>query len=167
LRQKPLPVSGTYSVLARNTLTGLVAACQSNGFFGARLKQTGYDVLIIQGKSEKLVYLVYINDGMVTIEDAPRLSGKGTFATDLWLRKQYGEEGIDSRISVAAIGPAGENMVRFVCLANDRGHIAATGGLGAIMGSKGLKAIVAQGNRSILVSSKDWDVFFENIMQWR
>jgi aldehyde:ferredoxin oxidoreductase len=161
-----VPGSGTYSVLTRNTLTGLVAASQSNGFFGARLKQAGYDVLIIQGKSEKLVYL-YINDGVVTIEDASRLSGKGTFATDLWLRKRYGEEGIDNRISVAAIGPAGENMVRFACLANDRGHIAATGGMGAIMGSKGLKAIVVQGNQSIPLASEDRGAFLENIIQWR
>jgi len=161
-----IPGSGTYSVLTRNTLTGLVTACQSNGFFGARLKYAGYDVLIIQGKSEKLVYL-NINDGVATIEDASRLAGKGTFATDLWLRKKYGEEEIDNRISVAAIGPAGENLVRFACLANDRGHIAATGGLGAIMGSKGLKAIVVQGSRSIPIAPEDRGAFFENVMQWR
>lgn len=161
-----IPGSGTYSVLSRNTLTGLVAACQANGFFGARLKYAGYDVLIIQGKSKKLVYL-NINDGEATIEDATPLAGKGTFATDLWLRKKYGEEGIDNRISIAAIGPAGENRVRFACLANDRGHIAATGGLGAIMGSKGLKAIVVQGSRSIPIAPEDRSAFLENSMQWR
>lgn len=161
-----VPGSGTYSVVTRNTLTGLVTACQSNGFFGARLKYAGYDVLIIQGKSDQLVYL-YINDGVASIEDASKLSGKGTFATDLWLRKKYGEEGIASRISVAAIGPAGESMVRFACLASDRGHVAATGGLGAIMGSKGLKAIVVQGNQSIPIAPEDRGPLLENSMQWR
>lgn len=161
-----VPGSGTYSVLARNTLTGLVSACQSNGFFGARLKYAGYDVLIIQGRSEKLVYLC-INDGTVSIEDAAPLAGKGAFATDLWLRKKYGEEGVDHQISVAAIGPAGENRVRFACLVSDHGHIAATGGLGAIMGSKGLKAIVVQGNQPIPIAREDRNAFLEAVIQWR
>ena len=135
-----VPGSGTYSINCRNTLTGLLTSAQSNGFFGARLRYAGYDVLIIQGKSDKPVYL-YINDGKAKIEDASKLMGKGTFATDQWLRKKYGEEDIDHHISVASIGPAGENLVRFACVMSDRGHVAATGGVGAVMGSKGLKAI--------------------------
>ncbi len=161
-----VPGSGIYSITGRNTLTGLLTSAQSNGFFGARLKHAGYDVLIIQGKSDKLVYLS-INDGQARIEDASRLAGKGTYATDLLLREKYGEGGIDHRISVASIGPAGENLVRFACLANDRGHIAATGGVGALMGSKGLKAIVVQGNQAIPIERTDSEAFLENIMQWR
>lgn len=161
-----VPGSGIYSITGRNTLTGLLTTAHSNGFFGARLRHAGYDVLIIQGKSNKLVYL-HINDGQVKIEDASRLAGKGTFATDLWLRKKYGEEGIDHHISVASIGPAGENLVRFACLVNDRGHIAATGGVGALMGSKGLKAIVVQGSQAIPIDPTDSEAFLENVMQWR
>jgi aldehyde:ferredoxin oxidoreductase len=161
-----VPGSGIYSITGRNTLTGLLTSAQSNGFFGARLKHAGYDVLIIQGKSDKLVYLD-INDGQARIEDASRLAGKGTYATDLWLRERYGEGGIDHRISVASIGPAGENLVRFACLANDRGHIASTGGVGALLGSKRLKAIVVQGNQAIPIERADTETFLENIMQWR
>jgi aldehyde:ferredoxin oxidoreductase len=161
-----VPGSGIYSITGRNTLTGLLTTAHSNGFFGARLRYAGYDALIIQGKSDKLVYL-NINDGLATIEDASRLAGKGTFATDLWLRKKYGEAGIDHHISVASIGPAGENLVRFACLVNDRGHIAATGGVGALMGSKGLKAIVVQGNKAIPIDPADSEAFLENIKQWR
>ena len=161
-----VPGSGTFSVCARNTLTGFLSTCQSNGFFGARLKQAGYDVLIIQGKSDKLAYL-HIQDGQATIEDASKLAGKGTFATDLWLRKKYGEEEIDHRISVAAIGPAGENMVRFACLNSDRGHIAATGGLGALMGSKKLKAIVVHGSQPVPIAPSALEAFLEDVVQWR
>jgi aldehyde:ferredoxin oxidoreductase len=161
-----VPGSGIYSITGRNTLTGLLTTAHSNGFFGARLRYAGYDALIIQGKSDKLVYL-NINDGQATIEDASRLAGKGTFATDLWLRKKYGEAGIDHHISVASIGPAGENLVRFACLVNDRGHIAATGGVGALMGSKGLKAIVVQGDKAIPIDPADSEAFLENIKQWR
>ena len=161
-----VPGSGIYSITGRNTLTGLLASAQSNGFFGARLKYAGYDALIIQGKADKLVYL-HIEDGRATIEDASRLAGKGTFETDLVLRKKYGEDGIDHHISVASIGPAGENLVRFACLNNDRGHIASTGGLGALMGSKKLKAIVVHGTREIPIDRGDAETFLSDIMQWR
>ncbi len=161
-----VPGSGIYSINGRNALTGLLTSAQSNGFFGARLRHSGYDALIIQGKADKLVYL-HINDGRASIEDASRLAGKGTFATDDWLRKKHGEEGIDHHLSVASIGPAGENLVRFACLANDRGHIAATGGVGALMGSKKLKAIVVQGAQPIPIDRSDTEMFLADIMQWR
>ncbi|HOG18703.1 MAG: putative oxidoreductase YdhV [Syntrophaceae bacterium PtaU1.Bin231] len=161
-----VPGSGIYSITGRNTLTGLLASAQSNGFFGARLKHAGYDVLIVCGKAEKLVYL-HIVDGKATLEDASRLAGKGTFDTDSWLRRKYGEDGFDHHVSVASIGPAGENMVRFACLANDRGHIAATGGLGALMGSKKLKAIVVQGTLPIPIDPADEERFLENTVRWR
>ena len=161
-----VPGSGTYSVAGRNTLTGLLTHAQSNGSFGARLKHAGYDGIIIQGKSDKLVYL-HINDGVATLEDAAKLAGKGTNATDLLLRKKHGEEGVDRHLSVACIGPAGENLVRFACLVSDRGHIAATGGVGALMGAKGLKAIVVQGSQAIPIDPADSTVFLDNITQWR
>jgi len=161
-----VPGSGTCSVVARNTLTGLATACQFNGFFGARLKYAGYDAVIIQGRSDRLVYL-HINDGEATIKDATKLAGTGTYETDLLLRRECGEEGIDRRVSVAAIGPAGENLVRFACLSSDRGHIASTGGLGALMGSKRLKAVVVQGQGAIPIDREATEPFMENIRQWR
>lgn len=161
-----VPGSGTISVVSRNTLTGFAAASQSNGFFGARMKHAGYDGIIIQGKSDKPVYL-HIADGKATLEDATFLSGKGTYATDLLLRKKHGEKGFDDRISIAAIGSAGENRIRFACLVVDRGHIAASGGAGGIMGSKNLKAIVVHGAQGIPINRDDKDTFMEQIRQWR
>ncbi|MDX9821116.1 MAG: aldehyde ferredoxin oxidoreductase C-terminal domain-containing protein [Syntrophales bacterium] len=161
-----VPGSGTISVVSRNSLTGFAAVSQSNGFFGARLKHAGYDGVIIQGRSEKPVYL-HIDDGRATLEDAAFLCGKGTFATDLLLRKRHGENGFDDQISVAAIGPAGEHQVRFACISMDRGHIAASGGVGAVMGSKNLKAIVVHGARGISIHPDDKDAFVEKVRQWR
>jgi aldehyde:ferredoxin oxidoreductase len=161
-----VPGSGTYSVISRNTLTGLAVAAQANGFFGARLKYAGYDALIIQGRADQPVYL-HIYDGCATIEDASDLKGKDTFQTDTILRKRYGEDGIENHISVAAIGPAGENRVRFACIVSDRGHVASSGGVGAIMGSKNLKAIVAHGNQGVPVDSEDIQGFMDCVTQWK
>ena len=161
-----VPGSGTYAAVSKNTLTGMVGACHSNGFFGARLKYAGYDAVIIKGRSHKPVYL-HINDGKASIEDASDLAGKGALETDTLLHKKHGEDGIEDMISVAAIGPAGENLVRFACIVSDRGHVASTGGLGAIMGSKNLKAIVAHGNKGVPIDEQQRESFLECVQQWR
>lgn len=161
-----VPGAGTISVVSRNALTGFVAASQSNGFFGARMKYAGYDGIILQGRSDKLVYL-HVHDGRATLQDAAFLTGKGTYTTDLLLRKKHGEKGFDDRISVAAIGPAGERQVRFACISTDRGHIAASGGVGSVLGSKNLKAIVVQGSLGIPIHPDDRDAFMEKVGQWR
>jgi aldehyde:ferredoxin oxidoreductase len=161
-----VPGSGTYAVVSRNTLTGLAVAAQANGFFGARLKYAGVDAVIIQGRAEKPVYL-HITDGTATIEDASGLTGKDTFETDTLLRRRYGEDGFENKISVAAIGPAGEHRVRFACIVSDGGHVASSGGVGAVMGSKNLKAIVVQGNGGVPIEISRAKPFLENIRQWR
>jgi len=161
-----VPGAGTYSVVSRNALTRLAAAAQANGFFGARLKYAGYDAVIIQGRCDKPAY-VHINDGAAAIEDASNLVGKDAFETDRLLRKRYGEDGIENGISVAAIGPAGENLVRFASIVSDRGHIIASGGLGAIMGSKNLKALVVHGNRGVPMDPQDRGTFLGCVRQWR
>jgi aldehyde:ferredoxin oxidoreductase len=161
-----VPGSGTYTVITRSTLTGLTASAQANGFFGARLKYSGYDGLIVQGRSDRLVYL-HIENGRAEILDASGLEGKDIFETDEKLRKRYGEEGIDDRVSIAAIGPAGEKQVRFACIVNDRGHVAASGGVGAVMGSKNLKAIVVHGDRGVPIHPQDREPFLQCARQWR
>jgi aldehyde:ferredoxin oxidoreductase len=161
-----VPGSGTYAVLSRNTLTGLATAAQANGFFGARLKYAGYDAILVQGCSENPVYL-HIEDGRAEIVDASGLVGKDSFETDMLLRKKYGEDGIEDRISVATIGPAGEKRVRFACIVSDRGHIAASGGVGAIMGSKNLKAIVVHGDRGVPIDPLEKEAFLQCVKQWR
>ncbi len=161
-----VPGSGTYAVLSRNTLTGLATTAQANGFFGARLKYAGYDAILVQGCSEGPVYL-HIEDGRAEIVDASGLVGKDSFETDMLLRKKYGEDGIEDRISVATIGPAGEKRVRFACIVSDRGHIAASGGVGAIMGSKNLKAIVVHGDRGVPIDPLEKEAFLQCVKQWR
>ncbi|MFH0811703.1 MAG: aldehyde ferredoxin oxidoreductase N-terminal domain-containing protein, partial [Pseudomonadota bacterium] len=161
-----VPGSGTYAVISKNTLTGLAVAAQANGFFGARLKYAGYDAIIIQGRSDGPVYL-HIEDGKAELVDASGIMGKDTFETDTLLRKKYGEDEIENRISLAAIGPAGENLVRFACIVSDRGHVASSGGVGAIMGSKNLKAIVVHGSKGVPIDRGDVMSFFDLVKQWR
>jgi len=160
-----VPGSGTYSVISKNTLTGLVAAAQANGFFGARLKYSGYDAVVVQGRSDRPVYL-HICDGKAELEDASDLVGKDTFETDMLLHRKYGEDGVEHGISVAAIGPAGENLVRYACIVSDRGHVASSGGVGAIMGSKNLKAIVVRGKHGVPIHSSNVKSYLENVKQW-
>jgi aldehyde:ferredoxin oxidoreductase len=161
-----VPGSGTYTVSSKNVLTGLAAVTQANGFFGARLKNAGYDALIVQGRSATPVYL-HIHDGEAELLDASALAGKSTFETDTILRKKHGEPEMEDRISIAAIGPAGENLVRFACIVSDRGHVAATGGLGAVMGSKNLKAVVAHGLHGVPIDPARAHDFFRLARQWR
>jgi aldehyde:ferredoxin oxidoreductase len=161
-----VPGSGTYTVMTRNTLTGLVVSSQANGYFGARLKYAGYDGIIIKGCSEKPVY-INIENGNVKIEDAKELVGRDTFTTEEILKKKYGESGFDHHISVSTIGPAGEQKVRFASIVSDRGHVAASGGVGAVMGSKNLKAIVVHGNFGVPLDSNNIKNFWKCICRWR
>jgi aldehyde:ferredoxin oxidoreductase len=137
-----VPGSGTYAVISKSTLTSLAVASHSNGFFGARLKWAGYGAVIIEGSSEKFV-TVFIGSDKVTIEDAEDLRGKDTWETEQYLLGKYGKK----NVSVACIGPAGENLVRYAGIFNDIGHVAASGGVGAVMGSKRLKAIIVSSTK--------------------
>jgi aldehyde:ferredoxin oxidoreductase len=161
-----VPGSGTYTVMSKNTLTGLATSAQANGFLGARLKYAGYDAIIIQGRSDTPVYL-HIEDDNAEILDASNLSGKTTFECDRILRKKYGEDGVDRKVSIAAIGPAGENLVRFASISSDRGHTVATGGVGAIMGSKNLKALVVHGSKEIPIDKAHIESFIQNVHKWK
>jgi aldehyde:ferredoxin oxidoreductase len=161
-----VPGSGTYTVISRSCLTGLSTVAQANGFFGARMKYSGFDAVILQGRSETPVYL-HIHNGTAEIVDAHDLKGKDAFKTDAILRRRYGEDGIESQISVAAIGPAGENCVRFSVIVSDKGHIVASGGIGAIMGAKNLKAVVVHGNQKISFDQSNTKAFLINVRQWR
>lgn len=161
-----VPGSGTYTVASKSSLTGLAAVAQANGFFGARLKYSGYDAVIFQGRSETPVFL-RINDGKAEIVDASDLKGKDAFKTEAMLRKKYGEKGFESRLSVAAIGPAGDHRVCFAAIVNDRGHIVSSGGLGAVMGSKNLKAIVVHGRQKIPFDPLKTASFLDNVQTWR
>jgi len=135
--------AGKNVVITKSPLTGLFLDCYFGGGFGRALKQTGFDVLIIEGKSQNPCY-VLITD-KVEIKDAKALWGKTTFET---------EKTLSSQGKVACIGPAGENLVRISSIFSE-GRIAARGGVGAVMGSKLVKAVVVSGDKKSEVAHGD------------
>ncbi len=140
--------SGTFSAVTKGPMTNLAGASQANGFLGAYLRMAGFDAVIIQGRSPDWVYL-YIHDGRADFRDARSLAGKDTWETEEGILTELG---LKKNGSVYSIGPAGENLVRFAAIVGDKGHVVAHNGMGAVMGSKRLKAIVAQrGNIKIEV----------------
>lgn len=138
--------SGRYEVVAKAPLTGTIGASNSGGHFGPELKYAGYDGIIFEGKSEKPVYL-YINDDEVELRDAGHLWGKNVFETTDTLLAEVGD---DARI--ACIGPGGEKLVLFATVMNDKHRAAGRSGLGAVMGSKNLKAVAVKGSKSVEVA---------------
>ncbi|MDD4834799.1 MAG: aldehyde ferredoxin oxidoreductase family protein, partial [Lutispora sp.] len=137
---------GRYEVVAKAPLTGTIGASNSGGHFGPELKYAGYDGVIFEGKSEKPVYL-YINDDEVELRDAENLWGKTVFETTDMLLDVAGDDA-----KVACIGPGGEKLVLFATVMNDKHRAAGRSGLGAVMGSKNLKAVVVKGSKSVEVA---------------
>jgi aldehyde:ferredoxin oxidoreductase len=133
--------SGTISVITKGPLTNGATTSQANGFLGAYMRLNGYDGVVIEGAAEGWQYL-YIHDGEAELRDATHLVGVDTWELIDRLAEELGVN--ERRISVFGVGPAGENVVRFAAIAGDRGHVAGHNGTGAVMGSKRLKAIVAQ-----------------------
>ena len=145
-----IPFCGRHFVMAKSPLTNILGESSSGGFFGKELKSSGFDFVIIKGKSETPV-LLSINDGKAEILDATDLWGKGTQDTDKAVKKKLG----DQKVRVATIGPAGENLVKYACIINDKTHAAGRCGLGAVMGSKKLKAIAVRGTGKVSVNEKE------------
>lgn len=141
----PMPTSGRYMVITKAPLTGTIGISNSGGHFGAELKRTGYDMLIIEGKSEKPVYLS-ITDDQVEIKDANLVWGKIVSETTKELQK------IHDKARVLCIGPAGEKLSYMASVMNDVDRAAGRGGVGAVLGSKNLKAIVVKGTGKVKVS---------------
>ena len=132
--------SGSISVVTKGPMTNGATSTQANGFFGAFLKLAGFDGVILEGASDSLLYL-NIEDGKAELRDAEWLSGRDTYDTGDLVRHEIGKD--EKEASVLSIGPAGENLVRFAGIFVDKGHSASHNGVGAVMGSKKLKAIVA------------------------
>ncbi len=141
--------SGCISFVTKGAMTNGAASTQANGFFGAFLKFSGFDAIIFQGAATDWKYL-YIHDGIAELRDARHLKGKDTWETEESIKTDLGYS--EKSMSVFSIGPAGENLVRFSGIVGDRGHIAAHNGVGAVMGSKKLKAMaVARGKGKVEV----------------
>jgi aldehyde:ferredoxin oxidoreductase len=128
---------------------GRLASSGIGGFIGAEIRHAGYDNLVVQGRSEEPVYL-HIHDDAVDLRDAAHIWGKGTQETQRLIKEEIGDS-----VEIVCIGPAGENLVTFGCILTGMGSTAGRHGLGAIMGSKRLKAIALQGTRPIRIAKPE------------
>jgi aldehyde:ferredoxin oxidoreductase len=135
---------GRYSVITKGALTGAVACSNSGGYFGAEFRFAGWDMIIFEGKAEKPVYL-YIHDDDVRILPADEVWGKSVWDTEAILKTKHQ----DPLIRVSSIGRAGENKVLFAAIVNDLHRAAGRSGVGAVMGSKNLKAIAVRGTKGV------------------
>jgi len=150
------PLTGTpaltgtrFTLVGKSPLTGTWGDANSGGRFGTVLKSAGYDAIFFSGISDKPVYL-FISDGKVELRDASRLWGKGSTETEGLLRAELGKGA-----SIACIGQGGENLSLISGVVNDEGRLAARSGLGAVMGSKKLKAVAVVGRGKIPVKDAD------------
>ena len=153
-----LPGSGRHAVGAKSPLTGALASGEAGGFWGAELKRAGYDAIVISGKAETPVYL-WIHDGKAEIRDGSHLWGKLTADAQDIIRAELG----DKNIRTALIGPGGENLVRFASVMHDVNRAAGRSGLGAVMGSKNLKAIAVRGSMNVGLANK---AALEETLKW-
>jgi len=142
-----VPGGAKFSVAGISPQTGTFADTAAGAGWGPAIKDAGYDVLILEGRSEKPVYL-QITDDNVQIKDAAAIWGKDTFETIDAILAETG----DNKLSVAAIGPAGERMVAIACIAVDKHSFAGRCGLGAVMGSKNIKAVAVRGTKTVPVA---------------
>jgi aldehyde:ferredoxin oxidoreductase len=140
--------SGRYTLTVKSPLTGILGDGSGGGAFGAEVKFAGYDHIIVQGRARKPVY-VWINDDQVEIKDAQHLWGKDIWETEKLIRQELG----DRDIQTMTIGPAGEKLVKFACAVPPDERIAGQCGMGAVMGSKNLKAVAVRGSRSVKVAN--------------
>ncbi len=139
--------SGRHLVVTRSPLTGLFGEAYAGGFFADPLKKTGYDGLIFRGKADEPVYLT-VAEGDAELHPANDLWGKTTSETEEILQERHGN------VRVSGIGPAGENLVRFAAIINDRNRANARCGVGAVMGSKNLKAVAVTGHKKVPVADE-------------
>ena len=135
---------GRYTVVTKGPLTGAIACSNSGGYWGAELKMAGWDMVIFEGKSAKPVYLS-INDDVAELKDAAHLWGQTVWATEAQIKKSHQ----DPLCRVSSIGGAGENQVLFAAVVNDLHRAAGRSGVGAVMGSKNLKAVVVRGTKGV------------------
>ena len=143
-----IPSTSRMAVIGKSPLTNAVGLALTGGYFPAEMKRAGYDLMIFEGRAEKPTYVV-IKDGEVSFRSAAAIWG--TYTTDC--QQIIKDELHDQNYRIVCIGPAGENLIKIACIINER-RAAGRKGLGAIMGSKNLKAIAVRGTRPVFVSSE-------------
>jgi aldehyde:ferredoxin oxidoreductase len=141
----PVPCSGKLAVTSKSPATGTISDASIGGHIGAEIKFAGYDMVIVEGKADKPSYIL-IEDDKVTVEDAAGVWGRGAYEAEDILVAKHGHESC-----VMAIGPAGENLSNMACINTDYYRQAGRGGLGAVLGSKNIKAVVVKGTGSVRV----------------
>ncbi|MHB8909957.1 MAG: aldehyde ferredoxin oxidoreductase family protein [Syntrophales bacterium] len=141
-----VPIAGMvrFTIAAKSPLTGAYGEAEAGGFWGPELKFAGFDAVIITGKAAKPSYL-WINDGKAEVRSAEKIWGLETGPAQEAIREELGEK----RVRVALIGPAGEHLVRFACVVNELKHANGRTGMGAVMGSKNLKAVAVRGTKKM------------------
>jgi len=142
------PAGSRYMVVSKGPLTGAIGESSAGGAFATAIKYAGYDMIILEGKAQRPVYL-WIDNDQVELRDAAHLWGKTSTETETAV---IAETHPDAK--VACIGPAGENLVLFACVMSDMGRAAGRSGVGAVMGSKNLKAITVHGTNGLKVADK-------------
>jgi aldehyde:ferredoxin oxidoreductase len=157
------PQASRHTIAALSPLTDIWGESHAAGFWGAELKLAGYDAIFFTGASKDPLYL-NIKDAEVDLLDASQIWGKDVFETDDYLREKHG-----SKTRTNSIGQAGENLVRFAAVMNDRDRASARSGLGAVMGSKKLKAVAVRGTGKLEVGEpKEYlnkmDYFYERML---
>jgi len=143
----PFPGAGRHSVGAKSPMTGLFGESEAGGFWGAELRHAGWDAIVFHGRADTPVYL-WIKDDAVEILDAAEIWGLETAEVEDALRAKHGER----LLRVAQTGIAGEHLVRYALVVNDLNEVAGRGGMGAVMGSKNLKAVAVRGTKKIPVA---------------
>ncbi len=143
------PTGGRYGVMTRGPLTGTIACSNAGGHFGPALRMAGHEALLIVGAAASPVYL-WIDDDVVEVRDAAELWGQSFWEAEEALKARHGHD-----VHVAGIGRAGENRVRFAAVMNDRDRAAGRTGVGAVMGAKRLKAVVARGTRGVALAEPE------------
>jgi aldehyde:ferredoxin oxidoreductase len=139
-----------WTVCSKSPLTGLWGECNIGGFFGAELKFAGYDGIVITGEADKPTY-IYIDNDIAEIRDAQQYWGTDIYTVNDEIIADHKGKSRKSG-QVLAIGPAGENLVRFASIINNKGHVAGRTGMGAVWGAKKLKAIFVRGTGKLKVA---------------
>jgi aldehyde:ferredoxin oxidoreductase len=143
----PISGAGRHGVGAKSPLTGGYGEAEAGGFWGAELKKAGYDALIVEGAAKEPSY-IWIEDDQVEIRSALGFWGKQVLETQKAVKKELGK----SPVRIAAIGPGGEKLVRFACVIHDLKHVSGRCGMGAVMGSKKLKAVAVLGTGRVKIA---------------
>jgi aldehyde:ferredoxin oxidoreductase len=149
LTATPAPTGNRYMVVTKSPLTGALTNSNSGGYFPTEMKRTGFDMIIFEGRAERPVYL-WINEDEVEFRSAEHVWGKSVHETERVLLSET-----DPKARVASIGPAGENLVKIASIMNDMHRAAGRSGVGAVMGSKNLKAVVVRGSIEPSFASPD------------